>query len=244
MKVLISPISVEEAMEVYKGGADIVDIKNVKEGSLGANFPWIIKKVVSKFSDKNVQFSATLGDLSFKPGTASLAALGAAVCGVHYVKAGLKDIASLDEGIDMMNAIVRSCRGVNRDIRVVAASYADYRKFGGISPESLITIAAESGSDVALVDTAIKDGSTLFDVLERDEIEAFVSAGQKNGLEVALAGSVQYEHMDMLHEIKPDIVGVRGAVCQSRDRSNSIVSNKVAEFVQAARLQVSAMEAT
>ena len=36
MKVLISPLSLEEAHIVAEGGCDILDIKNVKEGSLGA----------------------------------------------------------------------------------------------------------------------------------------------------------------------------------------------------------------
>ena len=38
MKVLISPTSLEEAEAVLAGGADIIDIKNPAEGSLGANF--------------------------------------------------------------------------------------------------------------------------------------------------------------------------------------------------------------
>ena len=45
MLLLISPINREEALESIKGGADIVDVKNPKEGSLGANFPWVIKEI-------------------------------------------------------------------------------------------------------------------------------------------------------------------------------------------------------
>ena len=45
MLLLISPINHEEALESIKGGADIVDVKNPKEGSLGANFPWVIKEI-------------------------------------------------------------------------------------------------------------------------------------------------------------------------------------------------------
>lgn len=45
MLLLISPINREEALESIEGGADIVDVKNPKEGSLGANFPWVIKEI-------------------------------------------------------------------------------------------------------------------------------------------------------------------------------------------------------
>ena len=46
MLLLISPINHEEAIESIEGGADIVDVKNPKEGSLGANFPWVIKDIL------------------------------------------------------------------------------------------------------------------------------------------------------------------------------------------------------
>ena len=85
MKVLISPVSLEEARMVVKGGADILDIKNAKEGSLGAQVPWVIKEIIEEFKDTGIMCSATLGDLPYKPGTAALAALGAASCGVNYV---------------------------------------------------------------------------------------------------------------------------------------------------------------
>jgi len=37
MKLLVSPINVEEANICKIAGADIIDVKNPKEGSLGAN---------------------------------------------------------------------------------------------------------------------------------------------------------------------------------------------------------------
>ncbi|MEE8167613.1 MAG: (5-formylfuran-3-yl)methyl phosphate synthase, partial [Candidatus Hydrothermarchaeales archaeon] len=86
-KLLVSPINLQEAKEALEGGADIIDVKNPKEGSLGANFPWIIREIKSLLP-KNVELSATLGDLDFKPGTASLAAYGLVSIGVDYVKAG------------------------------------------------------------------------------------------------------------------------------------------------------------
>lgn len=39
MRLLVSPMNMEEAQAALAGGADILDVKNPKEGSLGANFP-------------------------------------------------------------------------------------------------------------------------------------------------------------------------------------------------------------
>ena len=72
MRLLVSPMNMVEAQAALDGGADILDVKNPKEGSLGANFPWIIREVADLVRGK-VPLSATIGDLDYKPGTASLA---------------------------------------------------------------------------------------------------------------------------------------------------------------------------
>src|SRR5438094_978171 len=89
MKVLISPTSYEEAASILDTGVDIIDVKNVNEGSLGAQFPWHIRQIVELTGPRGIKTSATLGDLPFKPGTAALAAYGATLTGVTYIKAGL-----------------------------------------------------------------------------------------------------------------------------------------------------------
>ena len=88
MRLLVSPMNMEEAHAALAGGADILDVKNPKEGSLGANFPWVIRSVAD-LAGGRVPVSATIGDLEFKPGTASLASLDSASSGADYVKAGL-----------------------------------------------------------------------------------------------------------------------------------------------------------
>ena len=233
VKILISPISLEEAHIVWEGGADIIDIKNIKEGSLGASFPWIISSVVESLKGKNILFSATLGDLPYKPGTASLAARGAVISGANYIKAGLYDIHSQEEGIAMMEAIRRTCKDHDSTTVVVAAGYADYRRFGGLAPLDLVAIAQKSRCDLVMVDTAIKDGSTLFDALTMEEIDLFIRAAHDMGLQVALAGSVKIGHISLLKQLNPDVIGVRGAVCGSNDRKTGIELGQVKAFVQA-----------
>ncbi|MFX0117712.1 MAG: (5-formylfuran-3-yl)methyl phosphate synthase, partial [Candidatus Hodarchaeota archaeon] len=75
---------VEEARNCLEGGADIIDVKNPREGSLGANFPAVIRAVRKEIGAHPL--SAALGDIMFKPGTIALAAHGLAYCGVDYVK--------------------------------------------------------------------------------------------------------------------------------------------------------------
>jgi uncharacterized protein (UPF0264 family) len=235
MRVLISPVSVEEARAVRAGGADIIDVKNVAEGSLGASFPRVIRAVADAVGQPPVTISATLGDLPYKPGTAALAALGAVTSGARYVKAGLHGVADAAQAAEVMRAVCEACKDAERAVRVVAAGYADYRRFGGIAPDVVLEAATLAGCDGAMLDTAFKDGPTLFDALTEAELAAFVTRGRALGLEIALAGSVGVAHVDALRDLGTDIVGVRGAVCGAGDRRGAIAVERVRAFVETCR---------
>lgn len=231
MKILISPTTQEEARTIAATGTDILDVKNTKEGSLGAQMPWIVRDIVRDHGNKGMLISATLGDLPFKPGTAALAAFGAASCGVDYIKAGLWQIESGEQATELMNAVRKAIRMVGDDIIVVAAGYADYRRFGGLDFRTLVKSAAESQSDAVMLDTFIKDGQSLFDALSMDELREFVSLAKEHNLLTALAGSILKEHLPALAEIGADIVGIRGAVCSQGDRTTGIQEHLVDEFM-------------
>jgi uncharacterized protein (UPF0264 family) len=218
MRLLVSPMNIEEARAALQGGADILDVKNPKEGSLGANFPWAIRAVVELANGK-VPVSATIGDLEFKPGTASLAALGAAVSGAEFIKAGLLDVKNLDQAEEMLQGIVRAVKDFDSRKRVVAAGYSDYVRAGSISPKLLPAAAAAAGADLVMVDTAVKDGRATFDFMNEQDLKDFISIGHDFGLEVALAGSIDFLHLELLKRLDPDIIGVRGIVCGGDRRS-------------------------
>jgi len=232
MQVLISPQSVEEALSIIDCKMDILDVKNTKEGSLGAQFPWNTKRVVEATQPRKIKTSATLGDLPFKPGTAALAAYGCATTGVTYVKAGLHGLNTYEQAFEMMDAIRKAVRMVSETADVVASGYADWRRFDGLSTHDLVRAARDTQCDLVMVDTAIKDGKTLFDNMTVAELKEFVGAAREAGLGVALAGSVKLEHADMLFEIDPDLIGVRGAVCEGKDRSTRICPDKTNSFVE------------
>ncbi|HOT07859.1 MAG TPA: (5-formylfuran-3-yl)methyl phosphate synthase [Methanotrichaceae archaeon] len=228
MRLLVSPMSLEEAWAALQGGADILDVKNPREGSLGANFPWAIREVAAMAAGR-VPVSATIGDLPFKPGTASLAALGAAISGADYVKAGLLGVRTADEAEEMMAAIVRAVREVDGRKKVVACAYSDFQRAGSLDPMQLAGPAKRAGSDLIMVDTAVKDGRSTFEFMTEDDLSGFVKAGHKGGMEVALAGTIGFEHIGMLKDIAPDIIGVRGVVCGG-DRQTCIKAELVREL--------------
>ncbi|MFB0544840.1 MAG: (5-formylfuran-3-yl)methyl phosphate synthase, partial [Asgard group archaeon] len=104
MKLLASVVNVEEAKAAIIGEAHIIDVKNPDEGSLGANFPQVIREISSlKMLFRNgFEVSAAVGDAPNLPGTISLACVGAATAGADYVKIGLFGVKNEKEAIYMM----------------------------------------------------------------------------------------------------------------------------------------------
>jgi uncharacterized protein (UPF0264 family) len=218
--LLISPDGVDEALDCAKAAEhlDIVDVKKPDEGSLGANFPWVIREIRDAVpADKPV--SATVGDVPYKPGTVAQAALGAVVSGATYIKVGLYGCTTPEQAVEVMRGVVRAVKDYRADAFVVASGYADAHRIGCVNPLALPDIAARSGADAAMLDTAVKDGTRLFDHVPPDVCAEFVRRAHAAGLLAALAGSVKTGDLGELARIKTDIVGVRGAVCEGGDRN-------------------------
>jgi uncharacterized protein (UPF0264 family) len=234
LKLLISVVNKAEALDSINGGADILDVKNPKEGSLGANFPRVIRQV-KEVTPKNLELSATLGDLPNLPGTASLAALGAAVSGVDYVKAGLFGVKTSEEATALMTEVVRAVKEYDSGLKTIASGYADFRTVGCVNPLELPMVAHNAGADGVLVDVKVKDGKTnLFSFLADEEFKELVDAAHDYGLLAALAGSLDTQDIPRVHRLGADIIGVRGAVCAKKDRvSGKLEQEKVTAFVEA-----------
>lgn len=236
MKLLVSPRDVDEAKAVIHGNADIIDVKNPKEGSLGANFPWVIKAIkelVVEDGGNGMELSAAIGDFDYKPGTASLAAFGAATAGADYIKIGLLKIKTRQEAIDLLTAVVKAVKGVDPTKKVVSAFYSDYERLNSISPFEITEIAKEVDIDIAMVDTGIKDGRSTLEFLTKDELKTFISESRSLGLDTALAGAFTFEDLPAIKAINPGILGVRGMVCGG-DRESEVR----AELVSALRRRV------
>jgi len=232
--LLISVVNKTEAIESIEGGADILDVKNPKEGALGANFPHVIRSVKDA-APKNLEVSATIGDLPNLPGTASLAALGAAVSGVDYVKVGLFGVKNKEEATALMIEVVRAVKDYNSNLKTIASGYADYRTVGCVSPLELPEVAHDSKADGVLIDVKIKNKkSKLFTFLDDQQLKQFVTQAHSYKLLAALAGSLDATDVPKIHSLGADIIGVRGAVCSQKDRVfGKLERQKVAEFVDA-----------
>lgn len=226
MQLLVSVVSEVEIRAAIRGGADIIDVKNPSEGSLGASFPGVIGRI-RELTPTAIPVSAAVGDMPHLPGTAALAALGAAMCGVQYVKVGLFGSRRPQDAVFLLSEVSRAVHAYDPDIMVIATAFADAHKVGALPPDALPDASAEAGADGCMLDTAVKGEGTLLTNLAEGQLRSFVAQCRRLGLLCALAGSLGEADIPQICELGADIVGFRSAVCRGDRASGRVTASKV-----------------
>jgi uncharacterized protein (UPF0264 family) len=225
MRLLVSVTDAAEARVAADAGVDIVDVKNPAEGSLGAPSPRVIEQVREVVPPER-PVSAAIGDLPNLPGTAALAARGAARSGAAYVKVGLWGTSTTAEAV----AVLRAVRDALDDgATVIAAVYADAERVPGgpLPPEAVVATARQAGVGGCLFDTAVKDGRGLFEWLSPETLAALVAEGHVAGLQMALAGALCAEDLSAVRATGADIAGVRSAACCDGRRTAPLDAERI-----------------
>ena len=81
----------------------------------------------------------------------------------------------------------------------------------------------EAGADIVMLDTYVKDEKNLFDFLNVSQLSLFIEKANHYNLKTALAGNLRKENIEKLQIISPDIIGIRGAVCEDFDRKTGMI---------------------
>lgn len=227
---MVSVTNPNETREALKGGADIIDIKNPKEGALGANLPWITRNIVKEVSELK-EVSVTVGDIPYLPGTVSLAVLGAALLKVDYVKVGMFGPKNSEEALNISCSLVKTFQEFNVKSKLIIAGYADYKKYNCVNPLKLPKVASESGAWGILMDVKEKNNNGLLSHISFNDLQNFVEESHNLKLNVALAGSLKLEDIPKILKLNANIIGVRRGVSTSERGIIKINQNKVKEFI-------------
>lgn len=229
MRLMISVVSATEARQAIFCGADLLDIKNPAEGSLGAQSPRVIEEIKS-ISPDNIEISAAVGDMPNLPGTAALAALGAAVCGADYIKVGLHGPRTEDEALMLLRVVQEAT--VRFNTSVIAGGYADHQRAGTLDPNCLPRLAASAGIRGCLLDTAVKDGQTLLHFLDPEKLSSMTKQAHDAGLLFGAAGALREEDLPVLRDAGVDVVGVRTALCRNHCRRGPLETARISYWLE------------
>jgi uncharacterized protein (UPF0264 family) len=199
--LLASVRSLAEARLAVTEGCDWLDLKEPREGALGAPDPAVVRAVVGEFSAQ-LPVSATIGDCWDTPREIPHRVAAHATGRVPWVKFGLFR-RCLD---DAFCAALRQAVGCGP--RLIAVNFAE-------DPLDAAGIArlAELGLAGVMLDTADKAAGSLTRHLSLERLREFVCAARAHGLIVGLAGSLRAADIPALAALAPDYLGFRGALC-------------------------------
>ena len=259
-RLLVSVRDANEALMAVRGGADLVDVKEPDHGSLGrasiedlraiADVLKIHQQRTGRGRIDTVLLSIALGEVhewSESSGINFVQQLKASSCQTSdalceaisdlqpgYMKLGLSQVipAGVTGAGHWWNSWIDVRCRFSGDHRWVAVAYADYQRAHAPVPEDVLAAALETNCSVLLIDTFVKDGTTLLDWMSVQEIASLRKATSAHGLQFAVAGRVTLLELPSLLPMQPDIIAVRGAVCERGERTAAISERLVAEFLE------------
>ena len=226
MILMVSVQNRTEAAQALRGGADIVDVKNLQEALVGSAEPIVVKQVLEVVPEEH-HASVTLGVVPNQAGTVAMAVYTAGILNATSVKVGFRN-SEYDQAVQVLLASRKALEGF--ETKLVGSLFADNPLYEGLDPHLMVQLAKDGRCDGFLIDTLTKDGRNLFDFMSEAELRDLVFEGKELGMSTALSGHLRTEDIDELARINPDIVGVRGAACRKGDRGKAVHWEAVAEF--------------
>jgi uncharacterized protein (UPF0264 family) len=229
MQLLVSVANRGDASAALAGGADIVDAKNPRAGSLGAVSLDRLADIHAAVGGAR-PVTAAIGDARDEAAVERLSFEFAAL-GTSLVKVGFSGISSPAR---VAALIAAARRGVETGGRgrsgVVAVGYADEPV--SVAPAALVKIAARAGARGILLDTADKRGPGLRALVDAGTLAAWVGLSHDHGLFVALAGKLTAGDLSFARDAGADVAGVRGAACEG-GRAGRVSADRVSELIAA-----------
>ena len=244
--MLISVRSAHEAQLVSHYPIAILDFKNPDQGALGAVEPTVLSAAISGLTlQPGTKISLAAGEL-LDPDSAPIAARVDSYSGcwqrISYCKVGLARAAA--EGTpDWKQAWLRFAAALPTTVNPVLVGYLDSARAQSPKIQQLIDFAAQHDRcQTLLLDTFGKDRDLLA-WASPTQLTKWTEAAHASGLKVVLAGSVGRDNLGMVASVEPDLIGVRGAVCDG-DRSQAVDPEKLSDWYRAVVQAVSTGEAT
>lgn len=233
-RLLVSVQNAAEAHAAMSGGAEILDVKDPRQGSLGRPTLKSLRQICDARRDipgDSSPLSVAMGEL--RDGC-SLQELAELLPSFTWVKVGLSHSEQTSWQVawqDLQSEVHRLCSPQTAP-KLIPVVYADWSSCRAPSPESVLEMALASDAPGVLFDTFTKDGRTLLDHVSFVALEEWIAELHRRGRFVALAGRIHESHLPDVVRLHPDIIAVRSAVCVD-GRLGRVAAEKVAAFRQA-----------
>jgi uncharacterized protein (UPF0264 family) len=205
--MLASVNSLDESRLILNTSVDIIDLKQPKQGALGALSTETVQNIVQAVNKKKL-VSATVGDLPMQPELIFNAVSKMADTGVDFIKIGF-----FPDG-DWQGTASKLSILTEQGHKLIAVFFADTQP--DLNFIKSLKIAGFSG---VMLDTMNKVKGSLSKVMTVSEIKSFVRIAKDSGLLCGLAGSLKEHDIPELLKLDADYLGFRGALCHKQNRT-------------------------
>lgn len=220
MQALVSVRSVDEALQAAAAGVPLIDLKEPRDGALGALPDATLRAAVAALRAQGHagEISATTGD---HPPTAQAAVLRevqrVAACGVDVVKVG---VLPGPGGHELLAALARL------PLALVPVLMVDQ----GLD-RALAQAACERPFHAVMIDTVGKRGGSVLERLDLLPLRGWVETARRHGRRVGIAGALRREDLPALLTLGPDFAGFRSAVCDG-DRAGALSPSRLRDLTR------------
>ncbi|TCK38612.1 uncharacterized protein (UPF0264 family) [Paraburkholderia sp. BL8N3] len=200
--LLASVRSADEAFDAARAGAELIDLKEPKEGALGGvavdEIARIVRALRAQYPVKPI--SATIGDVPTEACDEIAArVIEVSAAGVDYVKVGVTPGPAAARCLTQLASLPAAVVPV-----LLSDAGADAK---------LAAFAAELGFAAIVFDTAAKDGRTLFDCVDAGVLSQCLALASARGVMTGIAGALGWAQLAQIRALAPDIAGFRTALC-------------------------------
>ncbi len=207
---LASVATLDEAVTALTAGADIIDIKEPRNGALGAVEPALAKQIACVVNGKALT-SATIGDLPPEANSIESAIIRMNATGVDIIKVGIFSDSIPPDVIFKLGSLAAT------GLKLVLVFFADF-----YSRTINFSELASIGIYGVMLDTADKTKGSLRKFMSDESLKCFINDAKRQGLLTGIAGSLGYPDIQPLLLLKPDYLGFRGALCSQQQRNLTI----------------------
>lgn len=229
-QLLVSVRDCAEIAPAIAGGCEILDFKDPARGALGRVDDATLGTVLEYCQQYSVTIplSMALGELcEWRTEQESLKLPSE----ITYLKMGLSQCSGSRRWIsDWQNLIQRIKESSEHQHQWIAVAYADWKRADSLSPYEILETASENRCAGLLIDTFSKQNGRLLDLLSPETLGEIIELARASQLKIALAGSLRIQDLEILSDLAPDIIGIRGAACLGHSRTSVIQESAIRNF--------------
>ena len=218
--LLVSVRNAAEAQLAFATGVDVIDIKEPSNGSLGMPSQATITSILRVVPDEQV-LSLAIGELcqldeAIAQGIVQLIVESKRI---RFLKIGLSNMLDVPDWKTRWAYALKQLSGSTIPVAVV---YADQTSAQSPTAMEIIQTGNRLNCGAVLIDTFDKSIGNLFSHLSVHELTKLRMTAHQLGMRFVLAGSLNESALDSALRTGADYIGVRGAVCRSGEREESL----------------------